>query len=176
MNVTLDYIRILAECIVYLAGLYSIYKFVVPFIKKFFHKRKIVSVENISHINDLVHRALSKVHILMDLNNVCVYVCKPTGECIYASSALCKLFGKQEKEMHGYGWVSAISENYRELEFNKWINSVKNKTPYISVYPIEVNNILKHISTKADAVPKIEIDGKEEEEILFYIGYTKEVI
>lgn len=174
-----DLMTHIAEGLGYLFALiFSIYGFIKwlrPHVKTWQHKRRVVSVENIEHIKDIAYRAWGKAHFLIDLLESAVYVCKPSGECVYSSKTLCQMFGRDEKLMMNYGWTEAIAEELRAEEYEKWVDCVRENKPYSSTYPIFVDGERKVVHTAATAYRAIDPITKKEGEILFYIGYVKEI-
>lgn len=107
---------------------------------------------------------------------MCVYICKPTGECVYASEELCELFEKSEQEMRGFGWTLAIPDKARNEAYTKWVDCVKNKMPYEDTYTIATQNGLIEVYTSTHVCFDYDhATGEFTNNILFYIGTVKPV-
>lgn len=170
MKTIAEYLGYITVISIFIGGAY---KLILPYLKSIFNYNKVVSVDNINHINEIAYRALYKSETLIDHIGIAEYVCTPDGACIYASKRLCELFEKSEIDMLGFGWTLSIVEDERDLAYHKWINSVKEKTPYEHTYHIYSKNIKDTIlvRTKTRVCFKFNpIEKKKTDEILFYIG------
>lgn len=149
------------------AILYGILKFLQP------HFAVKKELEEFKHITEEV---TVQMQVIMNHIGMCVYICKPTGECIYASKQLCELFGRPEEDMRGFGWVLAIPDKDRNRAYQKWIDCVKNKKPYEDTYPVNTGTELIEVYTSA--IVCFDFNNETEEftkEILFYIGTAKKM-
>ena len=64
-----------------------------------------------------------------------IYVTDLGGKCVYANRALCKLFGKSEEEMKGYGWAGSLNDAIQAVE--QWRTCIDEGIPYKAEYHIE---------------------------------------
>ena len=71
--------------------------------------------------------------------------------------------------MLGNGWASTIDHTDRQRCITKWNDCVATHTPYSDIYTIVINGQKKHIETHAFS------HSNEEGNILFYVGYVKEL-
>lgn len=65
------------------------------------------------------------------------FECNIDGTCVYASRSLAALFGLNQDEMLGYGWLEAISsaEERRRVQSN-WQNAIATGSPYRDSYKV----------------------------------------
>lgn len=65
------------------------------------------------------------------------FECNIDGTCVYASRSLAALFGLNQDEMLGYGWLEAVSsaEERRRVQSN-WQNAINTGSPYRDSYKI----------------------------------------
>lgn len=66
-----------------------------------------------------------------------VYECDLDGKCLWANPYLAELFGLDEQDMHGYGWLSAIVKEERVAAQKRWRTSIEHGIPYDDAYTIE---------------------------------------
>ena len=161
------------------SALYGAYKFLLPFLKSIQTYRKIVSVENINHNTEVAYRALLKAENLNDHVGTAQYICTPDGSYTYASKRLCEIFEKNETDMLGFGWTTAIVQEDRDRAFHKWMDCVKERIPYEDTYHIKSKNLNKNIliTTTTKVCFKYDaIEKRKTDEILFYIGTVVAVI
>lgn len=137
-------------------------------------KTEKLNPRNIDHIKDIAYRALHKSETALDWINAAVYVCRPSGECIYASVGLCTLFGLDYEDMLGYGWTLAIPEPHRARAADNWEKHVKNHRPYQDTYPVIVGGNEIQVWTKTEICYDFNpAKPGEHGEIMFYIGIVK---
>ena len=170
MKLIAEYLGYITVISVFIGGTY---KLLSPYLKSIFNYNKVVSTENINHINEIAYRALYKSETIIDHIGIAEYVCTPDGACIYASKRLCELFEKSEMDMLGFGWTLSIVEEERDNAYRKWINSVNEMIPYEHTYRIYSKSINDTIlvRTKTRICFRFNhIEKKKTNEILFYIG------
>ena len=65
------------------------------------------------------------------------FECNVDGTCVYASRSMAALFGLNQDEMLGYGWLEAISsaEERRRVQGN-WQNAIATGSPYRDSYKV----------------------------------------
>lgn len=171
-------VKLISEYIGYVAiivsAIFGIYRFMQPLWHQYIRQKKVLSVSNIEHINDVANRALYKAHNLSTFVGLAQYVCRPSGECIYASRPLCKIFNLSEAEMLGYGWTLAIVDADRNDAYENWVECVKNKKPYTDTYRVNSPSGVVTIWTSTEICFEYDPERKmHTEKILFYIGTAK---
>lgn len=70
----------------------------------------------------------------IDMN---VFLCDPTGKCIFVNQSLAELYDMDRSEMLGMGWMKPVLDKKRVYE--EWTFAVETKIPYRSDYEILVN-------------------------------------
>lgn len=110
----------------------------------------------------------AKVVLLINMRGDAVYVCRPDGYNVWASEALCRLFGMSKDAMAGNGWATAIIEEDRVRAVTRWKDCVKTRTPYSDTYTIMVNGSRKTVETKAYEYVN------ELDEVVLYVGCVVE--
>lgn len=97
-----------------------------------------------SSIKDSLKRLEDKAH-LQDLrwklsNNreqdICVFECNALGNCVTANRALCDLYGLNEEDMLGLGWLIAVKETDRQSVWSAWQATIKSDIPYDATYTV----------------------------------------
>ena len=73
-------------------------------------------------------------HVAMNLQGIAFWISNYAGECVYASTNLCKLVGRNEAEMMGNNWVAWIIPDDKERIFESWDFSVENKSAFDEYY------------------------------------------
>lgn len=111
-----------------------------------------VSIAQIKH-------ALNETHL-----GIGVYVCGFDGRCEYANPVLCEMFGLQESEMKGWGWLRAVTEPARVHE--AWKFAVQNELPYRESYTVETHG--QTVDFYTEAFPVMEGD-----QVVKYLGVVK---
>lgn len=92
----------------------------------------------IRKIHELALVAELRTRHMVSKSNIPIYECEPTnGMCINANQALCELFGMQEKDMLGNGWLAAIAgNNERQQCWSAFQTAIESNIPYTWEYPI----------------------------------------
>ena len=73
-------------------------------------------------------------HVALNLQGIAFWVSNEKGECVYASTNLCKLLGHSESEILGNGWAGWIIPDERKKTFDAWEFSVEHKTAFDEYY------------------------------------------
>lgn len=73
-------------------------------------------------------------HLAMNLQGIAFWVSDENGECVYASTSLCKLLGRNETELLGNAWVGWLIPEDRERIYESWQFSVENKSAFDEYY------------------------------------------
>lgn len=73
-------------------------------------------------------------HLAMNLQGIAFWVSNEKGECVYASTSLCKLVGRNESELMGNNWVAWLVPEDKERIFESWEFSVENKSAFDEYY------------------------------------------
>lgn len=73
-------------------------------------------------------------HVSMNLQGIAFWISNDEGECVYASTNLCKLLGRNESELMGSAWLAWIINEDRQRIFDAWEFSVENKSAFDEYY------------------------------------------
>lgn len=164
-----------------LGSIFVFFKWVIPFIKYLFNfflsansiyrnfgsdsgvkiKRILVDLQSSSSLMQVKQDLLSK-HL--DLG---IYVTSADGQYIAANPTLCELFGLDEREFHGTGWLKPVKDKIRVFEH--WKISRNNEIPYNDSYIIVNQRTNEELSIYTEAYPVKTNDGT----LLCYVGFAK---
>lgn len=123
-------------------------------------------------LKDMVYRIAGETEaffaIKMNADDVPIYVCDSEGQCTFANTQLCNLFGLDYNQMLGYGWLSAVGKTQHEKDstYDDWREAIKKDIPYVTEYTVVNQKTGEEIPVKTRAIP---VRGKKGE-ILFYKG------
>lgn len=81
------------------------------------------------------------------------------GLCINANKALCKLFGANEKELLGVGWMNFIVEEDKERVMEEWDTNIDSGSEIISNYTIQNKETGKLTKVQYRAIIMRDDDG-----------------
>ena len=116
----------------------------------------------------------NEVQAITETLILCLYICKPNGNCIYASEGLCNLFRRTAEDMLCYGWTLAVKEQERNRAYTKWVECVKNNLPYEDIYQIETAAGVFEVYTNTHVVYDYDTVAENfKPDVLFYIGTVK---
>ena len=88
----------------------------------------------IQNINTRLNGIEESQYVSLNLLGISFWISSETGECVYASTNLCKLLGRNESELLGNNWVAWIVVEDRERIFKSWEFSIKNKSAFDEYY------------------------------------------
>ena len=182
-------LKLIVSIIAIIGGLYGAWKVIGKSIKDYFFRNYYYHMQGF-HIMSDIQRAFgvdagatilkfmssyndykSETNLRLDIletdANIGIYVCAVTGECIYANTTLCRMFGMSPEDMKGFGWVKPLVDP--EAEYKHWKFSVENSLPYNSNY--EVMRDGKVFMYHTEAEPKRTADGV----VIGYVGIVKPV-
>lgn len=66
-----------------------------------------------------------------------VYECDLDGKWLWVNPHLAEMFGIDERNMRGYGWLSAIVPEERVTAQKSWRTSIEHGIPYEDIYTVE---------------------------------------
>jgi PAS domain-containing protein len=162
-----DLSHLLAGVTVIVSAAFAVWKTLGVVWHKTAEIRRLYSLKHQRWLETGVARAMSKIDIVMRINNNAVYVCTPQGANVMVTEALAELFGLTPEEMAGNGWSAAIScSSERTRAVNHWHECVKNRIPYDDEYEVEVRGQRFRVGTTAHAVVNSMSD------VLFYTGWV----
>jgi PAS domain S-box-containing protein len=72
--------------------------------------------------------------VSLNLQGLAFWISDENGECIYASTNLCKLTGRAEHDILGNNWVAWIIPEDRQRVYEAWNFSVENHSPFDEHY------------------------------------------
>jgi len=84
-----------------------------------------------------------------------IYVCNPDGACTWCNEWLAEAFGRDERDMHGYGWLSSVEPSERIRAKEHWDYCLQSGIPYEDEYTVVNRRSGKTWRAKTDAVSVI---------------------
>lgn len=120
--------------------------------------RRISSYVEELHEQNLMNTA--RIRILLDKYHIGLFECDSKGECVWINQALCDLYGMEEFDMMGHGWLTAVLEEQRGVVLQEWINSIKNDIPYSWGYNIINQETGENVRVRATALTVRDDDRK----------------
>ena len=91
--------------------------------------------DKIADIQGAVKILMMKENLRFENSPIPSYECDKTGACIQVNPAWIHLFGVEEKDMHGNGWLDVIESGpERDRVLHNWETSVKNRFPHREKY------------------------------------------
>lgn len=123
--------------------------------------------DRIKRIEDEILKSKSRTLVLLSVHVDGVYECDANGNCIWTNKALQDMFGLNENELLGNGWLLAIDEKDRIDVWNDWKECIDKNIPYQSTYRITNHN--KHFICESCATAHKDEKGK----ILGYFGILR---
>jgi len=73
-------------------------------------------------------------HVALNLQGLAFWISNEKGECVFASTNLCKLVGRTESEILGNNWIAWVIPEDKERVFEAWQFSIENKSPFDERY------------------------------------------
>lgn len=89
----------------------------------------------------------------MNLQGIAYWVSGDSGECIYASPALCKLFSRPESQILGNNWMAWLHPEDKDHLVDAWKFSTENQSAFDEIYRIKKSDG-KYIKVWGVAFPK----------------------
>lgn len=96
----------------------NVVKPVLSFIKSMEDMQK--EIKSLHALTDKIEYLKGKTNGVIYLSDVPMFVCNEEGLCILANRAMCELFGGEEKQMRGYGWLGFIHPDDRAAAQRHW--------------------------------------------------------
>lgn len=92
-------------------------------------------------LNDAVRRTEAKLdaglRFSATLQDIPTWEADAAGKCVWASPALCQLFGLSQSDMLHSGWLDAIAtQEEREKISREWATSLKHQIPFSATFTI----------------------------------------
>jgi PAS domain S-box-containing protein len=122
--------------------------------------------KSVPEIHSMLYILKHKCDFLLKDCSTPMYECDLNGRCIWINGATRDLFGLEEAQMMGDGWLNALHPDDIRPTHDKWNLSVKKWVPYKSRYRIINQTTDKVILCEASAVPIYD----ENEIMLSYLG------
>lgn len=123
-----------------------------------------------STTKDMVRNIAARTEAILELSDVPTYETTADGACIRANHRLCQLFGLGQKEMFGFGWMSAVTPADRERVNEAWQTAVAMECAYEDEYTV-VNQVThKPVKCRTMATP---IKDPQTGEILLWQGKVR---
>lgn len=92
------------------------------------------------------------------------------GYCTLANQALCKLYGTNQEQLLGLGWLNYVIEEDRERVKEEWKNIIESGTEITSNYTVKNDQTDQYIPVKYRA-----IINRDNESIISAIGYVEKI-
>jgi PAS domain S-box-containing protein len=80
-----------------------------------------------------------------------VWECDGDGKCVWVSKKLAELFGMENAQLLGKGWLGAVEYDERERVWKRWTRSVQQGIPYEDHYIIVNQKSGLRVACKATA-------------------------
>ncbi len=90
-----------------------------------------------------------------------VWECDGDGKCVWVSKKLAELFGMDNAQLLGKGWLTAVEYDERERVWKRWTRSVQQGIPYEDHYIVVNQKTGLRVSCKAMATVCIVHDAPE---------------
>lgn len=115
-------------------------------------------------LNDAVRRTEAKLdaglRFSATLQDIPTWEADAAGKCVWASPALCQLFGLSQSDMLHSGWLDAIAtQEEREKISREWATALKHQIPFSAVYTIHNRSTGEHYLVESRSWP-CTADGK----------------
>lgn len=110
----------------------------------------------------------AKWRIDKDLNNDYVFECDASGQIIFASNPLCKLFGMAMTDMLGNGWMNAVVD--KATVWEKWHKALEGEYPYEDQYCIRNKQTGDHFMVEVKT-----ITIRDDNKIIGHYGIVKKI-
>jgi len=90
--------------------------------------------KSVAKIEERIDGFENNYRLSINIQDVPFWESDETGNCVYASPALCKLLGRSESEIMSNGWMSWVHPEDRERVLDAWDDSVELKTAFDEIY------------------------------------------
>ncbi len=135
----------IARALSHISDMYSTHEFVlseiakmqgiVPLIKELDSQHKTFEATITKAIEQADVTCL-KANLLYEESPIARYECDMDGKCIWTNSALQKMWGMNESQLLGFGWLSGLHpEDVKRVE-QDWMDTVEHWVPYRARYRI----------------------------------------
>lgn len=129
--------------------------------------------DKITQISNELKQARSDIHlqshitrqIRNDMPNLLYCEFDKSGRMVFANRNLQTLVGMDEDEILNMGWISFFDEKERDIVYNRWIESVKNKIPFQATFSLKKQGAIEEYLMKIEP-----LSGLKDEDILYYTG------
>jgi PAS domain S-box-containing protein len=105
-------------------------------------------------------------NVLASILGVALWKAGKDGKMTWANSKLCELFGLDNDDMIGSGWINGIMEHDRDDVVEAWSNAVKEKRRYENNYSLN-NGTMVHASANRILDERGELAG--------YVGTIRQI-
>lgn len=134
---------------------------------------KLIKPNGGSSVSDSLSRLEQGLHNLQqvrwtieDMNGSAIWQTDRQGKTVYASSALADMYGLDQRDVIGNGWVAAVCSEDRNRVFQEWKNVVAQGRRFDDTYRITQPDTKATILVNAKALPVHDAQG----EITGYVG------
>lgn len=102
--------------------------------------------------------------------NLGIYVCAPSGQCTDCNDVCCELFGRDSREMLGFGWLEAVVPEDRQQVYEFWTYCVEHGLPYSAAYTVQHAETNERFRCRTQAFAGV-VDGVT----VCWVGYVTRV-
>ncbi|AWH86506.1 hypothetical protein HYN59_15935 [Flavobacterium album] len=108
-----------------------------------------------------LHNTVARMRFMADAMPQIVWTAKPDGTVDYFNKRACDYTGKEESQLHGWGWVELIHAEDRESTGSLWNKAIADRQPF------EAENRIRSVDGKfywhlTRAIPQYGEDGSVE--------------
>lgn len=133
----------IARALSHISDMYSTHEFVLSEIAKMQGIAPLIKELDDQHkkFNTTITKAIEqadvtclKANLLYEESPIARYECDMDGKCVWTNAALQKMWGLNDSQLLGYGWLSGLHpEDVKRVE-RDWIDTVEHWVPYRARY------------------------------------------
>lgn len=127
--------------------------------------------DKVTRIEESIDLLKARWRLSLTSSSIGQYECDAEGQCTYANRALCEMFGLDESQMMGNGWLASIDHTDRARVWDDWVRDIAKDIPYEDRYTVVNARTGERIPVKTIAVAHRSRVGK----ILGFYGRIERV-
>lgn len=129
--------------------------------------------EKIDLVHNLAYMAALRSQDCLYYVDIPMYECdKNTGHCVWVNKALANLFGMNEEDMLGTGWLNAVEQSQIDHVWERWQLAIEKNIPYVCNYTVINQQTKQPIDCCARAV---KIRNSTTHEVLMIRGTVEKI-